>query len=423
MASSKITYTTTPEGDDVIKTNFVSILDRQFQATAEDFNEIAVVVNENADLLDSAVAQIEENSSDILVIQNTMVTQDMISTNISLYPTSAVGDYDYLIMVASQQDPNYNVDPVDIQTGEILADNQVVAELIADAGIFVGTIENISINTIVPIAKVSGSAVQYCSFYFKVFVKDEVGYEILIGTSSPTGPVNEDDDDYHIYNASALISSATLSITDRIVIRYYVTAMNVNGAFYKFQFGGLTPLHTDIPIPITVSVTNDRQVNVNAEGFTGVLSPEDNRLDKALETIDKHNHSHDSLAGIDQGNIKHLSEDEKDALLDYKAKTIKRRSGSLGVGKTLILEIPMTSGYGAVIEYALITTTDTTLRVGLMYVGWNGSNVKSSDTSTVDLGDSTETFKFHFEIVGPNVLFESVVTSGVFVVECSIRLI
>lgn len=423
MASKKITYTDVPEGDDVLKSNNVAIVDREHQASAEDFNEIAKVVNSNADLLDQNIAQTEVNTADIESIVDNMVTKDMIDTNITLFPTNVEGDFGYLVMVTSMEDPNYNDVAVDVMTGEITANNQLVGQLISSPGLINGSIDYISVPTIGNIAKISGNINQYCSFYFKIFKRDSEGVETLIGTSTPTNAVNPVDSDYHLFSASALIVSDGFTDTDRVVIKYYTTSMNHAGAYYQFQFGGVVPVHTDIVVPSTIVTTKDTQINVTTENFSGILSETDTKLNTALETIDQHNHDHDSLRGLDQGSLKHMSLVQEAALSDYVQKTVKLKSGNLGVGTNTIATIPMDDGYGAVIEYAIVTTMDITLRVGLMYVAWNGSNVNKTDTSTVDLGTSTETFSFNFVIDGTDVLFQSVVTSGIFVVKCSIRLI
>lgn len=423
MAVKKITYTDIPEGVDVLKENIIPVVNRETQSTAEDFNEIAKVVNNNADLLDENIDLATQNAEDIEVIQNTMVTQNMINTNIPLYATDSVDSLGFLIMVTSQDNEDYNTEPVAIPTDEVTANNQMILELITEYSLLNGSAESITVNSTAVLSKISGNANQYCSFYFKVFKIDIEEVETLLGTSSPTEVVNPEDTEYHNYLSSVVIKFNEISNTDKLIIRYYSTAMNQAGAYYQFQFGGENPTRIDVTVPMTVVATNADQVNVDASEFSGILSESDNKLDMALRTIDEHNHYHDQLRGIDSGLLKHMTLTQEAALSDYVAKTVKFKSPSLTSGTTLLAEIPISSGYGAIITYAILTTTDSVLRVGQKYVGWNGSNVNSTDTSTVDIGDSTETFDFDFEINGTNVEFSAVVTSGVFVVKCEIKLL
>lgn len=424
MAIQKITYTTEPEGIDIIKENLIPIVDRTKQGSAEDFNEIAKVVNENAELLEGVIILSEQNALDIDDIQDTMVTQDMINTNIPLYATNSPDSSGYLTFVTSQDNELYDTVAVAVPLDEVLSNNQLVLELITENALLNNSAESITANSTAVIAKTSGNANQYCSFYFKVFKIDSEDRETLLGTSSPTESVNPDDLDFREYKSSVIIQSQEILSTERVIIRYYSTGMNLSGAFYSFQFGGLElPTRVDVTVPMTVIVTNADQVNVNSKDFGGILSETDNKLDLALKTIDEHGHYHDTLLGIDSGILKHMTLSQDAALSEYIEKRIAFVSSSLTSGTTVLATIPMESGYGAVIIYAILTTTNIVLRVGQKYVGWNGSNVKSTDTSTVDLGDSTETFNFDFEIDGTDVNFLAVVDSGVFKVACEIKLI
>ena len=239
-------------------------------------------------------------------LNDTKASIELLSSNIILYPTTASSNVSgYNRMVISTSDSDYNTTAVDVSTGTISTDDQLIASLIADAGLFVGNPGVITIPTIGNIAKVAGNSEQYASFYFTVLKRDSGGTETLIATSSSTGAINPSDTDYRQFSASALFSNGDWLETDRVVIKYYAELLGNTGSSYNFQFGGSSPVYTNLPVPISVipsSLAED--IRVSTVGFSGILSGTDDDVQAALNTID--DHAHDSayapLAGYNNSN-------------------------------------------------------------------------------------------------------------------------
>jgi hypothetical protein len=219
----------------------------------------------------------------------------LLSSNINLYPTTASSDIvGYNRMVSSLDDPDYNTIAVDVSTGTINTDDQLVGQLIADAGLFVGNPGIINITTIGNIKRTSGNNNQYAAFYFKVWQRNLAEEETLIATSSETPDVRPlTTDVYEQFSASALLNNGIFLSTDRIVIRYYANLTGNTGAVYAFQFGGLSPVRTLIPVPISVIPSADASgILVNTINFntTTILQPADSNVQAALERLNTHNH-------------------------------------------------------------------------------------------------------------------------------------
>jgi len=219
----------------------------------------------------------------------------LLSSNINLYPTTASSDIvGYNRMVSLLDDPDYNTTAVDISTGIINTDDQLVGQLIADAGLFVGNPGIINITTIGNIKRTSGNNNQYAAFYFKVWQRNLAGDETLIATSNETPDVRPlTTDVYEQFSASALLNNGIFLSTDRIVIRYYANLTGNTGAVYAFQFGGLSPVRTLIPVPISVIPSADASgIMVSTTNFNEntILKTEDDNVQAALERLNTHNH-------------------------------------------------------------------------------------------------------------------------------------
>lgn len=179
---------------------------------------------------------------------------NQLPANIILYPTDAEADLaGFFRMVSSVEDPDYNTAAVDISTGAITGADQLLAELVADANLFVGNPGVINLATIGNVKKVSGGANTFAEFYFKVFQRDELGAETLVGTSGKTPQV--EGLTYEQFSAVAMVNNGTFVATDRIVIRYYGTKIGGGSSpVYNFQFGGSDPVRTTLPIPASLLV-------------------------------------------------------------------------------------------------------------------------------------------------------------------------
>lgn len=215
-----------------------------------------------------------------------------LTSNIVLYPTtaSATGISGYYRMVSSIDDAAYDDTAVNIPTGNLDATGQdhLIASLSADASLFVGSPGSINITTIGNIRKTSGNANAYSEFFFKLYHRESNGTELLIGTSSTTGAVNPTIlNQYAQFSAAGNFLLSDFSETDRLVIKYFSNTMNPGTQTYEFQFGGIQPVRTLLPVPISVTpASNASGTLVNTSTFNGVLSGSDSTVQHALETID-----------------------------------------------------------------------------------------------------------------------------------------
>lgn len=224
-----------------------------------------------------------------------------LSSNITLYPTTVAGDFGYNRMVTNQDDPDYDTVAVDVPTGAITGNAQLIAGLIADADLFTGSIDTISLPTIGNIAKIVGNSQQYAEFYFEVYQRDSIGTETLLGTSGTTGSINPSTSDYFQFSATCSVDGAAWVETDRVVIKYYANLTGNAAPEYQFQFGGETPIRTEVPVPASVLiVTEASEILVDSSGFNGVLSGTDSTVQTALETIDNLDALPDQIGAANQ---------------------------------------------------------------------------------------------------------------------------
>jgi hypothetical protein len=215
-----------------------------------------------------------------------------LSSNITTYPTTAsvAGISGYYRMVSSTDDTDYNDTAADVSTGNLNGTgvDNLVASLVADANLFVGTPGSINITTVGNIRKTSGNQNAFSEFFFRVYKRTSGGTETLLGTSSTTGEVNPATlNQYEQFFASANCFITEFSATDRIVIKYYSNVLDDGEHSYEFQFGGVEPVRSLIPVPISVIPSAEASgILVDTSGFNGVLSASDSNVQSALETID-----------------------------------------------------------------------------------------------------------------------------------------
>lgn len=231
-------------------------------------------------------------------LQLTKASVELLTSSINLYPTTAASNVtNYVRMVDSTTDADYNTTAVDVGTGTINTTDQLVSNLIADSGLFIGNPGVLNITTIGNIAKTAGNKNDYAEFFFRLYKRNAAGAEELLGTSSTTGPVNPDTLNlYQQFSASAILNNGEFLSTDRLVIKYFANAIEGTAAQYNFQFGGSSPVRTLVPVPVSVIPSGDAsEILVDTSTFNGLLSGADSTVQLALETLDDHSHTTDNI--------------------------------------------------------------------------------------------------------------------------------
>jgi hypothetical protein len=89
---------------------------------------------------------------------------------------------------------------------------------------------------------------------------------------------------------------------------------------------------------------------------------------------------------------------------------------------TTLYEIPTSSGCGAFFDYC-ITESGGAKRLGTVMATWDSLGAAWTDTSTPDLNSSTLGIGFTVTVLGGNVNFNSVVTSGTWTVRLAVRIV
>jgi hypothetical protein len=208
-----------------------------------------------------------------------------LSSNISLYATTASSDVvGYNKLVTSLEDPDYDTVAVDVSTGIISSDGQLVGQLISEPGLIIGNPGIIDISTIGNIRKVSGS--KFAEFYYEVYKRDSGGVETLIANSSPTVPVESTS--YEQFFEFALLNNGIFTETDRLVIKYYANLSDTgNDPVYEFQFGGSNPVRTLLPVPVSVIPSQTaEETPTDVANFNRFLTSSETDVQKALDRVD-----------------------------------------------------------------------------------------------------------------------------------------
>jgi hypothetical protein len=169
-----------------------------------------------------------------------------IPANLSFYATTSASDIPgYFQLVTNITDPAYNDPAVDVPTGSLSIQNQLLSSLAAAPNIFTGNPGVITIQTIGEIRRTSGTGV--AEFYFEAYHRDALGNETLIGTSNNTAPVNVSA--YTQFQASCLINNGVFLSSDRLVLKFYGNRIaGGSNPQYDFLFGGTNPVRTLFPI-------------------------------------------------------------------------------------------------------------------------------------------------------------------------------
>ena len=179
------------------------------------------------------------------------ISLEDLPSNIVFYPTNVASDIGgYVKIVTSITDPSYNTTAVDISTGAITTTDQLISSLATSANIIVGNPGVLNITTIGNIRRISGSG--EASFFFRVYKRTLAGVETLVATSDNTIPVI-DGGTYVEFSATAIWNDGIFLDTDRVVMKYYANRITGgSNPTYEFQFGGVTPVRTLVPIPLSV---------------------------------------------------------------------------------------------------------------------------------------------------------------------------
>ena len=180
-----------------------------------------------------------------------------LASSIILYPTTAASDItNYNRLVTSINDPDFDSPAVNIPTGAITTQDQLVAELVSDENLFVGNPGTLNVPTVGLIRKTTTNTNQHAEFYFKIYQRKANGTEIEIAISDTTGEITTLT--YEEFNASALLNNGEFVATDRLVIKYFGNNIGGGSPAYEFQFGGVTPVRTLLNVPINVVLSADR---------------------------------------------------------------------------------------------------------------------------------------------------------------------
>lgn len=243
-----------------------------------------IVSGLTADNVKSAIDELQADKASISTL----------NSNITLYPTTAAGDFTYNRLVTSPSDPDYNSVAVDVSVGPLTGADQLLISLIADAGLFEGGVGFLTIPTIGNIRKTGGGFFNNGSFYFEVYKRDIGGTETLIGTSSNTQDVSNSS--YEQFSASALLNNPDFLPSDRVVIKYYGSPTG-GGASPSFdlQFGGSQPTRTELPVPVSVTPSATALGTSYANSSSGLTA--DNVQQAIDEVVDNSVYSFNTRKG------------------------------------------------------------------------------------------------------------------------------
>lgn len=212
-----------------------------------------------------------------------------LSSNINLYPTTAVADVaTYFKLVSSLDDPDFNTTASNVPTGAISTSAQLISSLIADANLFTGNPGPINLSVVGNIRKTAGNANDSAKFYFEVYRRSSGGVESLVGTSDFTDVVNPETlNVYQEFSAVALTSFGSVTDTDRVVLKFYGEVNEGTDAEYDFQFGGSQPVRALLPVPVSVIPTADASgILTDTTNFNNLLSAADTTVQAALDKLD-----------------------------------------------------------------------------------------------------------------------------------------
>ena len=229
--------------------NKPSIPAAQIQSDWTQTNNVALDYIKNKPTIPAAVTKTSDliNDGDD---GNPFISLEDLPSNLTLYATNAASDVaTYYKLVTSITDPSFNTTAVNIPTGAITTTNQFISSLITTPNVIAGNPGVFNITTIGNIQRLSGTG--NAEFYFEVWKRVVAGTETLITTSNNTLPVLNSG--YAEFSATALWNDGVFLSTDRIVLKYYASRVaGGSNPSYQFQFGGISPVRSLVPIPLNV---------------------------------------------------------------------------------------------------------------------------------------------------------------------------
>ena len=165
--------------------------------------------------------------------------------SILVYPTNTASDIpNYMNLVDSMEDENYNKVGCDCPSPPISGQNQEFAYFISRPGLFIGNPGVINLTITGGIKRISGMST--ATFYFKMFRREESGTEHLVATSFHTKPV--DQEEYQEFTANAVLDNGMFRPNDRIVIKWYGSkGATGNNSIFEFRIGGINPTKIRFP--------------------------------------------------------------------------------------------------------------------------------------------------------------------------------
>lgn len=242
----------------------------------------------------AVVTAISATAGEVTVSVAPVINQ--LTTNITLYQTNVASDIStYFKMVNSQSDTDYNDTAVTIPVpsgslGGSVGSTVVLSSFAAPANLFTGDPGvAVNITTSGNIMKTAGNNNTQTLFFFTVYKRSSSGTETLLGTSGQTGPAaNVTHNQWQQFTEDVSVTLGTFLSTDRIVVKFHAYIAQAGTQAYAFQFGGLTPVRTRIPVPVSVISTSPAiGVSVDTTNFNNNLSSADNTVQLALETLDE----------------------------------------------------------------------------------------------------------------------------------------
>jgi len=213
-----------------------------------------------------------------------------LSSSVVFYPTTALSDLPGANkLVTSLDDSDYNDVEAIVNTGLIDSDSTFIATVVSDKGVLQGSTGTINIHTIGDIRRHAEDGTGLARFYFEVYKIDSDNNETLLGTSSLTKLVGDDGDVFEEFYADALIQSTLFGSGDRVAMKYFGISESSNQTSFDFKFGGSQPIRSTFPVPVNVIpkvISQASEVVLSTSLFGGILSGNDDTVQKALETLD-----------------------------------------------------------------------------------------------------------------------------------------
>lgn len=262
--------------NDTVTNQFVSDLDLTAGVISYDNDSNGLLATN----VQAAIDELQERKLDV----------SSITSNVTFFPTTNASDLlNYGKLVTSIDDSDFNTTAVAINTGVIDSDATFIAQVASDKGVLEGSTGSINIHTIGNIRRHVEDGSGLARFYFEVCKIDSDNVETIIGTSSLTSIVGDDGDTFEEFYADALIQTTTFGSGDRVGLKFYGKKESSNTTSFDFQFGGAQPVRTSFPVPLSVIPQDAKyasEILTETTNFGGLLSGDDNTVQKALDTLD-----------------------------------------------------------------------------------------------------------------------------------------